>query len=227
MGDPKRFRKKYATPNHPWNLAVIEVGRKLKREYGLAKNKEILIASSFLKRYKDIAKRLIAAKSAQSEKEKQQILGKLTRLGLLPAGADINHVFSLEIKDILERRLQSVVARKGLARSMKQARQFITHRHVKINEREITAPSFLVTLEDEAQITFKENSALCDEKHPERVDPNQKEREEAQKIREQIKDNKETDNKETSTEEKVDVVKPTKDDVVKSTKGDEDAATKK
>lgn len=73
------------------------------------------------------------------------------------------------MKDILERRLQSVVFRRGLARSMKQARQFITHRHVMINHQEITAPSYLVSLEEENQLEFKDNSALASEDHPERV----------------------------------------------------------
>ncbi len=71
-------------------------------------------------------------------------------------------------KDVLERRLQTILFRKGLARTMSQSRQFITHRHVTIGPKEITSPSFLVTLEDESHLTFKDKSALANEDHPER-----------------------------------------------------------
>ncbi|MCK5025107.1 MAG: hypothetical protein KAS15_00850, partial [Nanoarchaeota archaeon] len=72
-------------------------------------------------------------------------------------------------KDILERRLQTILHRSGRARSMKQARQFITHRHIIISKKKITMPSYMVTLDQEKQIFFVENSNLAKEDHPERV----------------------------------------------------------
>ena len=68
---------------------------------------------------------------------------------------------------------------------MKQARQFITHRHVTVNGKEITAPSYLLTTDEEANIGFKTTSALSSEEHPERVDPKKAIQEEAQKLREE------------------------------------------
>src|SRR3989338_5232001 len=170
MGDPKQFRKKYNTPRHPWVRANIESEKIVTRDYGLVKKKEIHIANSFIKKYRDIAKRLIATRTIpQAQKEKEQILNKLQELGLLPAGAELEQILGLELKDVLSRRLQSVVYRKGLARSMKQARQFITHRHVMVNDQEISSPSYLVTLAEEGAVAFKQRSALADAEHPERV----------------------------------------------------------
>ncbi len=169
MGDPKKFRKKYSPPAHPWNSLVIEEGKALRREYGLNTSKEILIARSFLKKYKDIAKRLIADQTEQGQKERQQMLEKLQHFGLLSVGAEVDHVLSLTLKNILERRIQSVVFRKGLARTIKQARQFITHRHIQTGNREITSPGHIITLEEEAGLSFKEKSTLADAEHPERV----------------------------------------------------------
>ena len=65
MGDPKKLRKKYETPMHPWKKNVIEEEKILKQDFGLNTQKEILIAKTFLKKYKNIAKRLIAQKTAQ------------------------------------------------------------------------------------------------------------------------------------------------------------------
>jgi len=44
----------------------------------------------------------------------------------------------------LERRLDNAVYRLGLASTRAQARQFVTHRHVLVNDRRVTIPSFLV-----------------------------------------------------------------------------------
>lgn len=169
MGDPKKLKKKYTPLAHPWIRTTIEEGKTLKKEYGLTKYKEILIASSFLKKYKDIAKNLIADKTAQGEKEKKQMMDKLQRYGLLQAGAGLDDVLSIQLKDILERRLQSLVHRKGFARTMKQARQFITHRHVSIGAKEITSPGYMLTIEEENALNFKSTSSLSPADHPERV----------------------------------------------------------
>jgi len=169
MGDPKKLKKKYNPLAHPWIRANIEEGKVLKQEYGLGKYTEILIASSFLKKYKDIAKKLIADKTAQGEKEKKQMMDKLHRLGLIQTGAGLDEVLSIQLKDVLERRLQSVVFRKGFARSMKQARQFITHRHVIIGNKEITSPGYMLTTAEENNLAFKTTSTLASADHPERT----------------------------------------------------------
>lgn len=169
MGDPKKLKKKYNPLAHPWIRSNIEEGKILKKEYGLTKYTEILIASSFLKKYKDIAKKLIADKTAQGEKEKKQMMDKLQRLGLIQTGAGLDEVLSIQVKDVLERRIQSVVFRKGLARTMKQSRQFITHRHITIGNKEITSPGHMLTVEEESNLVFRPSSNLASAEHPERV----------------------------------------------------------
>ncbi len=169
MGDIKKLKKKYMPLHHPWNKNEIEESKKLRQDYGLKKRTEILAASSFLKEYKDLAKKLIARTSSQGEKEKQQMMAKLQRLGLLTAGATLDHVLSLQLKDVLERRMQSLLFRKSLAGSMKQARQFIVHRHVRLGPKVITSPSHLVTLDEESQFAFRDVSPFVSEDHPERI----------------------------------------------------------
>ena len=169
MGDIKRFRKKYIPPAHPWSKLAIESERELLKAYGLHRKKEIHKQSSFLKKYKDIAKRLIANTSSQGKKEREQMIKKLSRLGLTPTAAGLDDILSLQLNHILDRRLESVVVRKGLARSMRQARQFITHGHLQIGAKSTTSPSYLVALEEEAQIHFTPHSPLIADDHPERV----------------------------------------------------------
>ncbi len=52
---------------------------------------------------------------------------------------------------------------------MHQARQFITHRHIIIGSKEITSPSYLTSLQEEAALSFHERSALKSSDHPERT----------------------------------------------------------
>ncbi len=168
MGDPRKIRSKYSGPGHPWRKARIEEEKKLLQEYGLKTKREIWKALSKLKSISSQAKKLIATRGMQGEKEKKQLLMKLQKLGLIKSGAQLDTVLSLTLKDLLERRLQTRLVRKNLAKSMKQARQFITHEHVLINSKKISAPSYLVLLDEDATISFAQSSSLANQEHPER-----------------------------------------------------------
>ena len=56
---------------------------------------------------------------------------------------------------MLERRLDNVVRRIGLAGSHAQARQFVLHGHVTVNGRKVNIPSFLVSVGDEVALNPK------------------------------------------------------------------------
>ncbi|MBW2978222.1 30S ribosomal protein S4 [Candidatus Woesearchaeota archaeon] len=169
MGDPRRIRKKFSGPSHPWQKERIDEEKEFLKEYGLKNKSEVWKADSKLRSFKKQVKKLIRTKTEQSEKEKVQLLTKLVNLGVLPENAGVEDVLGLSIKDILERRLQSVILRKGLARSVKQARQFITHQHIMINNKKITAPGFLVPKGLEDAISFSTSSSLFSTEHPERA----------------------------------------------------------
>lgn len=203
MGDPKKLKKKYLSPSHPWNKGVIEAEAILKKEYGLVNKKEIYLANTFLKKYKDLAKKLIATKTAQAEHEKKLVLTKLQKYGLLPAGSTLDQILSLEIKDILERRLQTITFKKGLARTIKQSRQFITHRHIIVGNKEITSPAYLLSLEEESQLAFKPKSSLSNLDHPERMNLAKEIKEEAEEIKPKKKTKKKKEEKEIKVEEKI------------------------
>jgi small subunit ribosomal protein S4 len=169
MGDPKTLRKKYQTPSHPWIKTRIVEEAELVKEYGFKTKKEIWKIDSLLRNFKRIAKRLIAAEGKQAELETKQLLDRLTLLGLLDMNSQLDKVLDIDLKTLIERRLQSLVCRKGLAKTMDQARQFITHRHVSVGHKVITSPSYLVSKKEEAMITFLSTSKLAQPDHPERI----------------------------------------------------------
>lgn len=169
MGDPKKTRKKYSTPSHPWRKDRLEKEKELTKAYGLKNKKEIYKADSLLRRTKSQLKKLASKNSGQAEKEKDQILTKLKKINLITDTSSIDSVLGLEVKNVMDRRLQSVVLRRGLANSSKQARQFITHAHIMVGDKKVTSPCYIVTLAEEAHVTFSPSSTLSKEDHPERI----------------------------------------------------------
>ncbi|MBI2542214.1 30S ribosomal protein S4 [Candidatus Woesearchaeota archaeon] len=154
MGDPRRQRKKFSKPSHPWQKERIEAERGIIKQYGLRRKYEIWKMDSMLKNFLNRAKTIIGEKTAQSEVEKKQLLSRLHLLGLLKKDSRVEDVLNLTLKDILERRLQTLVCRKQIAGTMMQARQFITHEHVIVGNRKITAPSYLVSINEEPRISL-------------------------------------------------------------------------
>lgn len=169
MGDPKKNRKKYTTPAKPWEKDRIDEERALTKEYGFKNKKELWKMRSTWKNFLFQSKRLTADNSEQSQREKKLLLERLSNLGLTQEAATIADVLDLQFKEVLERRLQTVVFRKGLSRSMNQARQFITHEHILVGDKKITSPSFLVPQTIEASVSFVAVSSLAAEDHPERT----------------------------------------------------------
>jgi small subunit ribosomal protein S4 len=147
----KRFRKKYKKPRRPWDKALLEEERKIMIEFGLRKKRELWRAREELRKYRRMARELAARK----DKEKERVLiQKLYKLGLLSLpNSTLDDVLSLTVKDLLNRRLQTIVYKKGLTNTIKQARQFIVHGHVRINGRRIVYPSYLVSRDEEDKIT--------------------------------------------------------------------------
>lgn len=213
MGDPKKIRRKYSTPSHPWQKVRIEEEIVLKREYGLKNKKEIWIMDSMLKNFRNQVKRLYTMGGKQAEIEKEQIKTKLLSLGLLKSESSLDTILGLGVKDIMERRLQTILLRKNLARSMNQARQFIVHRHIIIAGKKITSPSYLVKIGEEAQISFVDSSAFADPNHPERY-----EEETPMKKKEKPKEGKKPKEKETEAIAAFEEVHKTEEDIVKDIK---------
>ena len=169
MGDIKKNRKKYSTPSHPWQKARIDEEKEILKKYGLKNKKEIWKSASVLSRFKDRVKKNIALRTEQSEKEKIELLSRLNSLGLLEKNAKLEDVLSLKSGDILNRRLQTILFKSNLAKTIKQSRQFIIHGHVTIGEKKITAPGYLVLKKEESLINFTKKSSLSNVEHPERL----------------------------------------------------------
>ncbi|RJQ17619.1 30S ribosomal protein S4 [Candidatus Woesearchaeota archaeon] len=202
MGDPKKIRKKYTPPRHPWEGSRIEEEKVLMKEYGFKNKREIWKASSLLTNFKDQAKKLSAISGKQKDVEMQQLMQRLKSLALVKEDAVLDDVLSIPVTALLDRRLQTMLLKKGYARTVEQARQMIVHQHVMVGDKKITAPSYLVRAGEEASISFSTSSPFFSVDHPERI-PAEKVPQVEEKAEEKSEDNKKGKKKEEKIEEPI------------------------
>jgi small subunit ribosomal protein S4 len=170
MGDPRKNRKSYQTPRHPWRKEQLEEELRLLGDYGLRNKRELRRHETQLSVIRGIARTLLGSTEQQSQLERDY-LKRMSRLGYLPETANVDNILDLNVKDLMERRLQTVVYRTGLARTIHQARQFVGHGHISIGGSIVTIPGYLVRKEEESRIAFDPLSPVSNSQHPARVAP--------------------------------------------------------
>ena len=150
----RKLRKKTKRPRIPWDMVQIEAEKKLLSDYGLRRKREIRSSESVLRSFRRRARELIAVKNPDEEKI---LLEKLKKLGIITKDkVTVDDVLGLDVRNLLDRRLQTVVFRKGLSSSIKAARQRIVHGHIMVEEKKVRFPSYMVPVEKEKHIKLIE-----------------------------------------------------------------------
>ncbi|MBP1357847.1 MAG: 30S ribosomal protein S4 [Sulfolobus sp.] len=165
MGDPRKSRKKWSGPSHPWMKEQLQLEQQLLGEYGLRNKKEIWLAQTIIRTFRHLARSLLALPPAERAVRERQLMARLYKMGLVKSQtATIDDVLSLTTRDLLERRLQTIVFKKGLARTIYQARQLIVHGHIVIGGKRVTSPGYLVSRDEEDLIDYYPTSPF--KSHP-------------------------------------------------------------
>jgi small subunit ribosomal protein S4 len=163
MGQPKQRKKRYEKPRRPWEMTRMKEEREIAETYGLKSKREIWKAGSVVKRYRREIRAILAEVAGMKPTEhtlrkRDAILAALRRRGILHESEDstgrVEDVLALTVEDLLERRLQTRVYKKGLANSLKQARQLIVHGHIAVDGRRVTVPSYIVDVDEEKRIDY-------------------------------------------------------------------------
>jgi small subunit ribosomal protein S4 len=152
----RKIRKKFKRPQKPWDSRRIEEEKGLMREYGLRNKRELWRSQEILRQFRRRARELIAV---EDPAKKKSLLDRLVKIGMLSKEAGLDDVLALEIRSLLDRRLQSLVAKRKLAESPLHARQMITHGHVMVAGRRTKYPSYIVPSEMESKIFIKGGNA--------------------------------------------------------------------
>jgi small subunit ribosomal protein S4 len=141
-----RKKKLFTRPKKLYQAARIKEENVLLEKYGLKNKKEIWKTLAKINYYRSRAKAL--AKAPLDEQKK--LFEKLQYIGLKVNS--IADVLALKIDDLLQRRLPSIVTKKGFAQTPKQARQMVVHKKVKVSGKVVNVPSYIVSVSEENSI---------------------------------------------------------------------------
>ena len=158
MGDPRKPRKKWEGPKHPWIKERLLKEIELIGRYGLKNKKELWKAETLARKLRHRARALLALPEEERAKAMRALLDRLYAMGLVEKDATLDDILGLTAANILERRLQTIVYKKGLANTIYQARQLIVHGHIAIGNRRVTSPGYLVRRDEEDLIDYAPGS---------------------------------------------------------------------
>ncbi len=154
MGDPKKSRKQYNRPRSPWRADQLAQELYLLGTFGLRNKRELWKAQTQLSGVRKQARTLLAATQVVREREEKKLLDSLRRRGLVGEAATLDDILSLTVEDMLARRLQTMVFKKGMALSALHSRQLIVHGHITVGGRVITIPGYEVGGAEEGAVVL-------------------------------------------------------------------------
>ena len=160
MGDPKYPRRVWRKPKRPLNYDLKMEELEVLGMFGLRTKRELWKAHTELSRVRHQARSLLALRAEDRSKKEPILMKSLAKIGLVSADATLDDVLNLNVKDLLSRRLQTIVTKKFEFKTPYQARQAVVHGHMMIGQRKINIPSYVVTMDEENEIRFAPESKI-------------------------------------------------------------------
>lgn len=144
----------YKRPKKPFEKARILAEAELAKKYAL-KNKQEIWKSLAIINY---MKKRAMALAKLSKGEQDLFINKVRNLGF-NANTTLD-ILDMKIEDLLNRRLPTIVAKKGLANTIRHARQMVVHKKILVNGKVVNAPSYLVLISEENNIEIKQKQKV-------------------------------------------------------------------
>jgi len=132
-------------------------------QYGLKNKREVWRVQLTLAKIRKAARELLTLEETAPRRifEGNALIRRMVRLGLLTeTEKKLDFVLGLTLQKFLERRLQTKVFKKNMARSIHHARVLIRQRHIRVGRQIVNVPSFNVRVDSEKYIEFDPNSSL-------------------------------------------------------------------
>ena len=130
-------------------------------QYGLRNKRELWRVQYALNKIRANVRHILTLDEDDPKRifEGQSIMRRMQRYGLLDeTQMKLDFVLAMSPAEFLERRLQTLVFKQGLAKSIHHARVLIKQRHIRVGKQIVNVPSFLVRLDSQKHIDFALNS---------------------------------------------------------------------
>merc|ERR1712199_102098 len=157
----RNFSKTSKPPRRPFEKERLDSELKLLGQFGLKNKREIWRVRLALAKIRATARVLLTKdeKDPQRIFEGQALMRRMIRYGILDEDKQrLDYVLGLKLENFLERRLQTLVFKRGLAKSIHHARVLIRQRHIRVGRQIVNVPSFMVRVESQPHIEFALNS---------------------------------------------------------------------
>ncbi|KAL6513888.1 40S ribosomal protein S9-2 [Orobanche hederae] len=153
----RNYGKTFKKPRRPYEKERLDSELRLIGEYGLRCKRELWRVQYALSRIRNNARDLLTLDEKDPRRifEGEALIRRMIRYGLLPENKNkLDHVLALTVENFLERRLQTLVFKVGLAKSIHHARVLIRQRHIRVGKQVVNVPSFMVRLDSQQHVNF-------------------------------------------------------------------------
>merc|ERR1711907_491037 len=130
----RNFNKVSKAPRRPYDKERLDAELKLLGQFGLKNKREIWRVRLALAKIRATA-RVLLTKDEKDPKRifEGQALMRRIRYGILDEDKQrLDYVLGLKLENFFERRLQTLVFKRGLAKSIHHARVLIRQRHIRV-----------------------------------------------------------------------------------------------
>ncbi|KAI5410043.1 40S ribosomal protein S9-2 [Lathyrus oleraceus] len=159
----RNYGKTFKKPRRPYEKERLDAELKLVGEYGLRCKRELWRVKYALSRIRNNARNLLTLDEKNPRRifEGEALLRRMFRYGLLDETHNkLDYVLALTVENFLERRLQTLVFKSGMAKSIHHARVLIRQRHIRVGRQVVNIPSFMVRVDSQKHIDFSLTSPL-------------------------------------------------------------------
>ncbi|XP_031281053.1 40S ribosomal protein S9-2-like [Pistacia vera] len=168
----RNYGKTFKKPRRPYEKERLDAELRLVGQYGLRCKRELLRVQYTLSRIRKAARHLLTLDEKNPRRlfEGQALLRRMNRYGLLDESQNkLDYVLALTVENFLERRLQTIVYKNSMAKSIHHARVLIKQRHISVGRQVVNIPSFMVRMDSQKHIQFSLTSPFGGTGRPGRV----------------------------------------------------------
>merc|ERR1711871_78110 len=153
----RNFSETSKRPRRSYDKERLDAELKLIGTYGLKNKREIWRIGLVLSKVRAVARQLLTLEERDPQRvfQGQALMRRMIRYGILDEDKQrLDYVLALKIEDFMERRLQTLVFKRGLAKSIHHARVLIRQKHIRVGRQIVDIPSFMVRVESQPHIDF-------------------------------------------------------------------------